>query len=56
MSFPVINSILPFDWLTNRQLAPRIFNDACLAFYEISKPATTATGYHGMIYAVSTSS
>jgi hypothetical protein len=56
MSFPVINSMLPFDWLTNRQLAPRIFADACLTFLEITKPATTATGYHGMIYAVSTAS
>lgn len=49
MSFPVINSILPFDWLTNRDQAPRIFDDACLAFLEPLKPATTATTYTGRI-------
>lgn len=47
MSFPVINSLLPFDWLTNRDQAPRIFDDACLAFMEPLKPATTATTYTG---------
>lgn len=53
MSFPVINSMLPFDWLTNRNQAPRIFNDAYLAFLEINKPATTATTYTGELYATS---
>jgi hypothetical protein len=47
MSFPVINSVLPFDWLTNRDQAPRVFNDACIAFMEPLKPATTATTYTG---------
>jgi hypothetical protein len=47
MSFPVINSILPFDWLTNRDQAPRIFNDACIAFLEPLKPATGTTTYTG---------
>lgn len=51
MSFPVINSLLPFDWLTNRDQAPRIFDDACVALFELPKPATTATTYTGMIYA-----
>jgi len=51
MSFPVINSLLPFDWLTNRDQAPRIFDNACLAFLEPVKPATGATTYTGMIYA-----
>jgi hypothetical protein len=50
MSFPVINSLLPFDWLTNRNQAPRIFNDAYLSFLEINKPATTTTTYTGQIY------
>lgn len=50
MSFPVANSVIPFDWLTNRSLAPRVFNDACLALLEITKPATTATTYTGQIY------
>jgi len=47
MSFPVINSVLPFDWLTNRDQAPRIFDNACLAFLEPLKPATTTTTYNG---------
>lgn len=51
MSFPVINSVLPFDWLTNRDQAPRIFDDAYLAFLEINKPATTATTYTGQLHA-----
>ena len=53
MSFPVINSIIPFDWLTNRNQAPRVFNDACLALLEPMKPATTATTYTGQIYVCS---
>lgn len=51
MSFPVINSLLPFDWLTNRDQAPRIFDSACLALLEPLKPATGATTYTGLIYA-----
>lgn len=50
MAFPVINSLLPFDWLTNRQQAPRIFDDACLTMFELPKPATTATTYGGIIH------
>ena len=49
MSFPVINSILPFDWLTNRDQAPRVFDNACIAFLEPLKPATTATTYTGRL-------
>lgn len=47
MAFPVINSMLPFDWLTNRDQAPRVFNSACLALLEPLKSATTATTYTG---------
>jgi hypothetical protein len=50
MSFPLINSVLPFDWLTNRDQAPRIFDDACISFLEMMKPTTTATTYTGRIY------
>lgn len=53
MLFPVINSLLPFDWLTNRDQAPRIFNDAALALFELPKPTTTACTYNGMLYATS---
>lgn len=56
MSFPVINSLLPFDWLTNQDQGPRIFDNAFLAFLEPLKPATTATTYTGRIATTSTSS
>jgi hypothetical protein len=56
MAFPVINSLLPFDWITNRKLAPYIPANACLAMFELPKPATTATVYNGLIYATSTES
>jgi hypothetical protein len=49
MLFPVINSLLPFDWLTNMDQAPRIFDDAAPALLELPKPSTTATTYNGMI-------
>jgi len=49
MSFPVINSMMPFDWLTNRDQAPRVFDNAALSFLEPLKPATTATTYTGRI-------
>lgn len=51
MAFPVINGLLPFDWLTNRNQAPRIFDDAALALFELPKPTTTATTYTGQLYA-----
>jgi hypothetical protein len=50
MSFPVASVPLPFDWLTNRDQAPRVFDDACLSLFEFPKPSTTATTYGGMIY------
>lgn len=50
MSFPVINSMLPFDWLTNRNQAPRVFDSAFLALLEPTKPAATATTYTGSLY------
>lgn len=50
MSFPVINTVMPFDWLTNRNQAPRIFDDACISFLEINKPATNATTYTGSLH------
>jgi hypothetical protein len=47
--FPVAGPLLPFDWLTNKSQAPRIFNSPCLAGLELTKPATTATTYSGRI-------
>lgn len=55
MSFPVVNSFFPFDWLTNRDQAPRIFDNACIAFLEPLKPATGTTTYTGRLYTTSTS-
>lgn len=51
MLFPVINSLLPFNWLTSRNLAPRIFDNAAVSLLELPKPATTATTYNGTLYA-----
>lgn len=51
MAFPIINIPLPFDWLTNRNLAPRIFDNACLAMFVMPCPTTTATTYQGTLYA-----
>ena len=51
LAFPVSNVMLPFDWLTSRQQAPRIFDNACLAMFELPKPSATATSYTGQIYA-----
>lgn len=48
-TMPVANMTTPFNWLTNRDPAPRVFDSACLAFLEITKPATTATNYSGNI-------
>ncbi len=56
MTLPLLNTIFPFDWLTNRDQAPRIFDDAYLSFLEILKPSATATTYTGVIYMTSTSS
>lgn len=50
MSFPIANIMMPFDWLTNRDQAPRIYDNACLTFLEMMKPTTTASSYSGRIY------
>jgi hypothetical protein len=44
------NIVMPFDFLTNRNQAPRIFDNACLALLELPKNLTTATSYTGNIY------
>lgn len=51
MVFPIVNIPLPFDWLTNRNLAPMIFNDACLSMLVLPCPTTTVTTYAGTLYA-----
>lgn len=49
MSFPVANMMFPYDWLTNRDQGPRVFNDACLTFLEPLKPSTAVTTYTGRV-------
>lgn len=56
MTMPTANTLFPFDWLTNRDQAPRIYADAYLSLLEVTKPSTTATTYTGVIYMTSTSS
>jgi hypothetical protein len=51
MLFPIIPVPNPFDWLTERNPAPRVFDDACLALLELPKPSSGAAIYSGMIYA-----
>ena len=53
LSFPVINSLLSFDRLPNRAQAPRVLDDACIAFLEPLKPATGTTTYTGRFYMTS---
>jgi hypothetical protein len=53
MMFPIAAALLPFDWLTNRRQAPRIFSDACLALLELPKPSATGSTYSGQIYVTS---
>jgi hypothetical protein len=55
MSFPIINLMMPFNWLTSPDQAPRIFDNACIAFLETEKPGTTATTYTGRLITTSTS-
>jgi hypothetical protein len=50
MFFNVTGAILPFDWLTNKDQAPRIFNDACLAGIECIKSSTAGSTYTGRIH------
>lgn len=50
MSFPLANFVYPFDWLTNRDLCPRIFDDAALALLQLPLSANSATTFTGNIY------
>jgi hypothetical protein len=53
MAFPITAMTTPFDWLTNRNQAPRIINNACLALMELPKPSSTGGVYTGQIYVTS---
>lgn len=50
MSFPLANYMYPFDWLTNRNLAPRIFDNAALALLQLPQAASAAAMFTGNIY------
>lgn len=50
-TLPINNLTVPFDFLTNRLQAPRIFDNACGALLELPRNATTASAYTGQIYA-----
>jgi hypothetical protein len=56
LAIPFTTLVYPFDWLTNRDQAPKIMDNACPAFLEIQKSSTAATTYNGRIYATSTAS
>lgn len=49
MLFPIANMVFPFDWLTNRDQAPRVFDDACLALMQVNAGSTSFTTYGGRI-------
>ena len=51
MSFPIANFLYPFDFLTNRNLAPRIFDGACLALMQLPQAASSASTFTGCLYA-----
>lgn len=53
---PVVNYVLPFDWITNRNQAPRVFDNACLALLEMTRPGVVGCAYTGNLYTTSTSS
>lgn len=44
---PITNVLIPTDFINTAFNLVRIFDDACLAFLEIAKPATGATTYSG---------
>jgi hypothetical protein len=50
---PVANMVCVADGINTAFNLVRIFDDACLAFLEMPKPATTATTYSGMFETVS---
>jgi hypothetical protein len=55
LTFPLANMSMPFDWLTNRRQAPRVFDNACIAFIEPTKTSATSVTYNGWIQTTSTS-
>lgn len=52
MPCPVINLAAQIDGLTTAFNLARVFDDACLAFLEITKPSSSATTYSGVFTTV----
>ena len=52
MPIPIVNFGVPQDYINTCFSLNRIFDDAALAFLEVSKPTTGATNYTGMFTAV----
>ena len=52
MPCPAANMVCVTDGINTAFNLTRIFDDACLAFLEITKPATTATTYIGQVRSV----
>lgn len=52
MPCPVANLVCPTDGVSTALSLVRIFDDACLSFLEVCKPATTATTYSGQFTGV----
>jgi len=53
MACPIANMVCTKDGINTAFNATTIFDNACLAFLEVSKPATTATNYNGQLILVS---
>jgi hypothetical protein len=49
---PVANMVCIADGINSAFNLQKIYDNACLSFLEIAKPATTATSYNGMITSV----
>lgn len=52
MPCPLTGSALPMDYINSAFQLTRIFDDAALAFLEVTKPSTTATTYTGQFTSV----
>lgn len=52
MPCPVVNMVCVMDGINSAFNLARIFDSACLAFLEVSKPSTTATTYTGSFTSV----
>lgn len=52
MPIPIANMVCIIDGIMTAFNLTRIFDNACLAFLEVTKPATTATTYTGMFQTV----